>query len=615
MKITKTSVLAAYWRFSRTVVAGFAVGTKERAFMMTRRVGHRSLIAGAMWLSLISLCCVSGRCFGQTYDGFSYTVSGTNITISGYTGPAGAVTIPSLFPGVSGTVTALGDGAFSGSGLTSITIPSSVTSIGEGAFGSCIGLTNVAIPGSVTSLADEVFRACSGLTSITIPSSVTNIGDWAFWGCSGLTSLAIPSGVTSIGRFAFDGCRGLTSFRVDTQSPSYSSMGGVLFDKNQTTLVAWPPGQGGAYAIPSSVKSIGDAAFLDCGGLTSLTIPGNVTNIGDYAFSGCGSLKTVAIPSSVTSIPLFGFESCIGLTNLSIPTSVTSIEDEAFSGCIGLKTVTIPNSVTSIGPYSFEGCIGLTAFIVDTQNPSYTTLGGVLFNKNQTTLVAWPRGQGGAYTIPSSVINIGEGAFQDCSGLTNITIPSSVSSIGADAFESCSELTSISIPSSVSSIVEATFFGCTGLTSVTIPSSVTAVGDWAFGDCSGLMGVYFKGDAPSTFGSEVFENTAVGFSIYYPSTASGWSTPTWNGWPAQSYVYPSPRQQPLLTLILSSGTAIPSFSNLQPGTNYQLQVSTDLKVWTNTGAAFTATNASEAYAQHFNVVGWSELFFRLHSAP
>ena len=199
----------------------------------------------------------------------------------------------------------LGDGAFSGcSGLTSLTIPSSVTSIGNYAFYGCSGLTSLTIPSGVTSIGEMAFNGCSGLTSLTIPSSVTSIGDWAFKGCSGLTSLTIPSSVTSIGWGAFEGCRGLTSL-----------------------------------TIPSGVTEIGWGAFEGCSGLTSLTIPSGVTSIGNSVFEGCSGLKSLTIPSSVTSIGNYAFVGCSGLKSLTIPSSVTSIGNYAFVGCSGLISI------------------------------------------------------------------------------------------------------------------------------------------------------------------------------------------------------------------------------------------------------------------------------------
>ena len=218
------------------------------------------------------------------------------------------------------------------SGLTSLTIPSSVTSIGGRAFKGCSGLTSLTIPSSVTKIGYYAFKGCSGLTSLTIPSSVISISDYAFSGCSGLTNLTIPSSVISIGRGVFSNCSGLTSL-----------------------------------TIPSGVTSIGYHAFEGCSGLTSLTIPSSVTSIGYGAFKGCSGLTSLTIPSGVTSIDDWVFYGCSGLTSLTIPSSVTSIGGYAFEGCSGLTSLTIPSGVTSIGKCAFEGCSGLTSIYVYTK--------------------------------------------------------------------------------------------------------------------------------------------------------------------------------------------------------------------------------------------------------
>ena len=218
------------------------------------------------------------------------------------------------------------------SGLTSLTIPSSVTSIGYYAFKGCSGLTSLTIPSSVTKIGYYAFKGCSGLTSLTIPSSVISISDYAFSGCSGLTNLTIPSSVISIGRGVFSNCSGLTSL-----------------------------------TIPSGVTSIGYHAFEGCSGLTSLTIPSSVTSIGESAFYGCSGLTSLTIPSGVTSIGGRAFQDCSGLTSLTIPSSVTSIGGSTFSDCSGLTSLTIPSGVTSIGKCAFEGCSGLTSIYVYTK--------------------------------------------------------------------------------------------------------------------------------------------------------------------------------------------------------------------------------------------------------
>ena len=193
------------------------------------------------------------------------------------------------------------------------------------------------------------------------------------------------------------------------------------------------------------VTNIGEYAFDDCSGLTSITIPNSVTSIGKWAFSSCSALPSITIPNSVTSIGESAFYDCSGLTSITIPNSVTSIGNSAFRGCVALTSITIPNSVTSIGDSAFEWCSGLASII-----------------------------------ISNDVTSIGKKAFKWCFGLTSITIPNSVTSIGESAFADCKGLTSITIPDSVTSIGDGAFLNCDALKSIRIPKSVTYIGEDAF---------------------------------------------------------------------------------------------------------------------------------------
>ena len=252
-------------------------------------------------------------------------------------------------------------------GLTSLTIPNSVTIIGPAVFQCCSGLTSLTIGNSVTSIGDYAFNYCSGLTSITIPNSVTNIGDYAFNGCSGLTYINIPYSVTSIGKSAFSECSGLENIVVEFDNTVYDSRDNcnAIVQTQNNKLISGCKNS----VITNSVTSIGDYAFNYCSGLTSITIPNSVTNIGDHAFSSCRLTGTLTIPNSVTSIGNSAFCGCSRLTSVTIGEGVTSIGDSAFWVCNGLTEVTIGSSVESIGDFAFSNCDSITKIYVNADIP------------------------------------------------------------------------------------------------------------------------------------------------------------------------------------------------------------------------------------------------------
>ena len=406
-------------------------------------------------------------------NGIYYNFSGTEATVvSGPGNYTGDVTIPASVSSGGNTysVTSIGNKAFRYSGLTSVTIPNSVTSIGSYAFDGCSGLTSVTIGNSVTSILTCAFSGCSGLTSVTIGNSVTSIGNSAFSGCSGLTSITIPNSVKSIGSSAFSGCSGLTSINIG-----------------------------------NNVRIIGHSAFSGCSGLTAITIPNSVTSIGESAFSWCSGLTSIIIPNSVTSIGNYAFNGCSGLTSITIPNSVTSIASSAFSGCSGLTSVTIDsndllsgtsssynmrsyfgsqvktyilgNNVKSIGNSAFHSCSGLTSVtipnsVIRIENAAFMYCSGLT-----------------SITISENVMNIGDYAFLGCSKLTSVVIPDEVFSIGKQLFYDCSNLTDVTIGNGVTGIGSGTFYGCTNLKSVTLGKSIESVDASAFTGCSGITSI------------------------------------------------------------------------------------------------------------------------------
>ena len=515
---------------------------------------------------------------------FTFITNNGAITITKYTGSGGNVIIPS----------------------TTNSFP--VTSIGYTAFYDCDNLTSATIPNSVTSIGEEAFEECYNLTNVTIGNSVTNIGNSAFYFCFSLTSIM-----------------------VDTNNPSYSSIAGVLFNKSQTALIAYPAGLSGSYTISNSVISIGYKAFFYCLNLTSVTIPNSVSSIGDGAFQGCHSLTNVIIPNSVTSIGFGVFYHCTNMASVTIPSSVTSIGSSAFWDCYSLARVAIPNGVTNIGDGALGGCSRLFSIVVDTNNSSYSSLAGILFNKSQTTLIAYPSVRG-VYTIPNGVTSIGSDAFSDCYNLTSVTIPNSVTSIGTEAFfdcysltnvaisnsvtniasvafENCTNLTGVTIPNSVTTIGFGVFYYCTSLTNVTIGDSVTSIGPYAFSGCTKLPKAYFSGNAPS--GDNTIFSGESGKAYYLPGT-TGWGS-TFGGWPTALWYQPNP-------MILGSGYGLGATTN---GFGFTISWATNVTVIieasTNLGNPVwmpVATNPLVAGTSYFSDLNWTNYpsrFYRIRS--
>ena len=300
-----------------------------------------------------------------------------------------------------------------------------------------------------------VYPKGNGRSAYTVPDGVTSIGGSAFFGCTNLAEIVIPNSVISIDKYTFSGCINLTDITVSPDNKNYSSVDGVLFNKDGSELIVYLKGNGrSAYTVPDGVTQISYSAFYDCTSLAEIVIPDSVTSIGGSAFSGCTSLAEIVIPDSVTSIGGSAFSGCTSLAEIDIPDSVTSIGSSAFEGCTSLSKVKLSNNLRIIQESTFSGCTSLTEI-----------------------------------TIPDGVTSIGQYAFYDCTSLAEIVIPDSATEIGKYAFSCCTSLSKVQLSNNLTIIEESAFFDCTSLAEIVIPDSATEIGKYAFSCCTSLSKV------------------------------------------------------------------------------------------------------------------------------
>ena len=430
-----------------------------------------------------------------------FVTIGDNVLIK-YNGTKSSVTIPDTVKHIGGGVfkdnskisevilpnelLSIGDNAFKGTALSTVTIPRSVTKIGTNAFPSCnlkvyqpsagydynssnkTVLNNSYTKGNDTFYyiiksddTAEIIGCETTSTELTVPEeidghTVSSIGDYGFAKCSTLKSITIPKNIKTIGKYAFNGCTGLI---------------------NAT--------------IPTTVSSVGDYAFNNCTGLKNVTISEGVVSIGKGCFYNCTSLTEAVVPDTAKYVGAYAFYNCTSMVNATIGTTTESIGKCTFYNCEKLETVVIGYSVKSIGDYAFYNCaLGRVSV------PSATTvIGNFAFAKNSNLTKA---------TLRKNLLTIGDGAFKDCSLLSAISIPNTVTSIGDEAFENCTSIASVTIPTGVTEIKKRTFSNCSSLANVTIKGEVTSIGESAF-----LNNAFTAIQLPETLkiiGSSAFKN-------------------------------------------------------------------------------------------------------------
>ena len=419
-----------------------------------------------------------------------------------------SITLPS-------TISSIGDYAFANcTGISSITIPDGVTSIGEYAFQNCPNLKRITIGSQyalntinamikngelsgveeivlldgITSIPESFLSRVQSIRRVELPSSITSIGNYALYGCPNLEYINIPGSVISVGDGFLQDSKPkrivIGSLAAYNKLSFWGCSEVVLLDELSIDTIQTNRFKNNttltSITLPSSVSVIEKEAFYGCSNLIDFTIPPGVTTIENNTFYGCSCLKNITIHSGVTEIKASAFFGCASLLSFIIPDGIMRIESSTFGNCSSLSSINLPESVTTICNHAFAGCsnlesISIPSGVSEIQNAAFSGCTNLL-----------------GVNIPEGIKRIETYTFMGCSSLPSINIPESVISIGGSAFANCSKLESITIPSSVISIGGSAFANCSKLESLTIPSSVISAETGFLDNCSGLKRLDIK---------------------------------------------------------------------------------------------------------------------------
>lgn len=445
-----------------------------------------------------------------TVGSLSYYIEDNCAIAYAFDGSTYSVTVPAEVYGYK--VTSIGK-VFSGSGVSYVTLPDTITRIGEGAFRDCKNLSNVTFSDTLTEIGDYAFSG-SRLSYVTIPSSVKAIGKSAYSSCRYLRAVTFENGVETIGESAFANCYDVTKI-----------------------------------VLPDSVKSIGNSAFSGCTRLSSVKLPSGITSVGKSTFYGCTSLSNISLPESVTHIGDTAFYNCNFKNDFVIPANVTNIGKMAFASCYAMETVTLSDKIETVYADSFPSNVviqlyadtpaydvitnsDLLYFVTDgTSAPDIRYIDGITYYvdskeaiainyKHTTSNIVMPETVGdcpvtelrytfymdsmsGVLTLPSSLKKIGSYAFYK-TGISEVILPDTLTEIGESAFYD-SEIKSITIPSAVTTIGDYAFSWCENLENLKIQEGVTTIGEYAFGSCTSLKSVVIP-DSVVSIGESAFSS-------------------------------------------------------------------------------------------------------------
>ena len=500
------------------------------------------LLASAIATSL------SAAAYSFESAGIYYNITGDNTVEVTYSDRdnntySGSISVPETVTnnGTEYSVTTIGESAFKGSAVTSVSMPESITSIDYDAFYECKNLESVTLPESLTTLDYDAFNSCQSLKTIKIPSGVTAIPGSCFYCCSSLESVTIPEGVMTIGEYAFCGCNhkeltlpstvtmiGCSAFVSNNRFQSITcnattppSLGENVFGYNAFATVKVPLSSIAAYRQAEGWKNFtnyyggevinngitywinekeamvaaAEATLTEANIPSAVEFGGNqypVIKINEKVFSGNTNLTVVTLPDGLVEIGNYAFSGCQNLESVAFPESLTTLGDMAFYACKLLKMIKIPSGVTTIPNVCFSKCSSLESVKIP---EGVTTIGSCAFQSCNLN----------ALTLPESLETIGRYAFDSNRSLKSVNIPAKVKTIGEQAFYNCG-LTDLVIPEGVQTIGDRAFYE-NPLENLTLPSTITSIGDEAFYRYSGCSkSIICNAATPPTLGYNAFSS-------------------------------------------------------------------------------------------------------------
>ncbi len=405
-----------------------------------------------------------------------------------------AIAIPS-------TVTKIEAKAFYQSGLSELSLPSGLTTLGEEAFRECVNLEEVSIPNALTIIPAYAFADCTSLTTLNLYAGLERINDFAFSGCSSLQAVTIPATVERLGQNPFMNCSAIESFDLE-EDVSFTLYEGVLYDKTMYTLLYYPASKTEeTFTLPEKTKEIAGGAFSSSK-LKKIVLHDDITVIPESAFENCTLLEEVVM-GDVTEIGNAAFKNCTSLAAITVPASVKTIGDYAFAGCTALTNegfkIAAESKLEAYGSHLFEGCTGITStfnYFAHYTDYMYagTGIASVTISGSEITYKVIKDGREQQVTT--------KGVFANCKALTSITWAEGFSSwgIGDGFFYGCTALESVALPEGLSCLGDGTnnadnvgvFGGCTALQSVTLPAGLTQIGMSAFEGCTALTDITYQ---------------------------------------------------------------------------------------------------------------------------